>query len=66
MGGLEVDQARRLMALEREKQRLLKALAALTLDLLRRKEAVEENHKAEVITPARFGSPLSYAVACFG
>ena len=38
-GGLKVDQARRLKDLERENQRLKKAVSELTLDIL--KEALE-------------------------
>ena len=40
-GGLKVDQARRLKDLERENQRLRKAVSNLTLDALILKEAVE-------------------------
>jgi transposase-like protein len=40
-GGLKVDQARRLKDLERENQRLKKAVSELTLDKLILKEALE-------------------------
>jgi putative transposase len=40
-GGLKVDQARRLKDLERENQRLKKAISELTLDKLILKEALE-------------------------
>lgn len=40
-GGLKVDQARRLKDLERENQRLKKAVSELTLDKLILKEAIE-------------------------
>ena len=40
-GGLKVDQARRLKELERENQRLKKAVSELTLDKLILKEALE-------------------------
>ena len=40
-GGLKVDQARRLKELERENQRLKKAISDLTLDKLSLKEALE-------------------------
>ena len=40
-GGLKVDQARRLKELERENQRLKKAISDLTLDKLILKEALE-------------------------
>jgi transposase-like protein len=42
-GGLKVDQAKRLKALERENARLRKAVADLTLDKLILKEAAEGN-----------------------
>jgi putative transposase len=42
-GGLKVDQARRLKDLERENQRLRKAVADLTLDALILKEAAKGN-----------------------
>jgi transposase-like protein len=42
-GGLRLDQARRLKELERENQRLKRAVAELTLDKLILKEAVEGN-----------------------
>jgi hypothetical protein len=40
-GGLKVDQAKRLKDLERENQRLKKAVSELTLDELILKEALE-------------------------
>jgi putative transposase len=40
-GGLRVDQARRLKDLERENQRLKKAVSELTLDKLILREALE-------------------------
>ena len=40
-GGLKVDQARRLKALEKENLRLRKAVSDLTLDAMILKEAVE-------------------------
>jgi hypothetical protein len=40
-GGLKVDQARRLKDLERENQRLKKAVSELTLDKQILKEALE-------------------------
>lgn len=40
-GGLKVDQARRLKDLERENQRLKKAISELTLDKLILREALE-------------------------
>ena len=40
-GGLKIDQARRLKDLERENQRLKKAVSELTLDKLILKEALE-------------------------
>ena len=40
-GGLKVDQARRLKDLDRENQRLKKAVSELTLDKLILKEALE-------------------------
>ena len=42
-GGMKVSQARRLKELEREKARLKKAVAELTLDKLILKEALEGN-----------------------
>ena len=42
-GGLKLDQAKRLKALERENARLRKAVADLTLDKLILKEAAEGN-----------------------
>lgn len=42
-GGLKVDQARRLKDLERENQRLRKAVADLTLDTMILKEAAGGN-----------------------
>ena len=42
-GGLKVDQAKRLKALERENARLRKAVADLTLDKLILKEAASGN-----------------------
>ena len=42
-GGLKVDQARRLKDLERENQRLRKAVADLTLDAMILKEAAKGN-----------------------
>lgn len=42
-GGLKVNQARRLKALEQENARLKRAVADLTLDKLILKEAVEGN-----------------------
>ena len=42
-GGLKLDQAKRLKALERENAQLRKAVADLTLDKLILKEAVEGN-----------------------
>jgi putative transposase len=42
-GGLKVDQARRLKDLERENQRLKKAVSELTLDKQILKEALEGN-----------------------
>ena len=42
-GGLKVDQARRLKDLERENQRLRKAVADLTLDAMILKEAARGN-----------------------
>ena len=42
-GGLKVDQARRLKELERENQRLCKAVSNLTLDKLILKEVAEGN-----------------------
>ena len=42
-GGLRLDQARRLKELERENQRLKRAVAELTLDKLILKEAAEGN-----------------------
>ena len=42
-GGLKLDQAKRLKALERENARLRQAVADLTLDKLILKEAVEGN-----------------------
>jgi transposase-like protein len=40
-GGLKLDQARRLKDLERENERLKKAVSELTLDKLILKEAIE-------------------------
>ena len=42
-GGLKVDQAKRLKDLERENQRLKKAVADLTLDAMILKEAAKGN-----------------------
>ena len=42
-GGLKIDQARRLKALERENARLKRAVAELTLDKLLLKEAAAGN-----------------------
>ena len=42
-GGLKIDQARRMKDLERENQRLKRAVAELTLDKLILKEAAEGN-----------------------
>jgi len=42
-GGLKVDQARRLKGLEKENQRLRKAVADLTLDAMILKEAAKGN-----------------------
>ena len=42
-GGMKVDQAQRLKELERENQRLRKAVSDLTLDKLILKEAAEGN-----------------------
>ena len=42
-GGMKVDQAKRLKDLERENQRLRKAVSDLTLDKLILKEAAEGN-----------------------
>lgn len=42
-GGLKVDQAKRLKDLERENQRLRKAVADLTLDAMILKEAAKGN-----------------------
>ncbi len=42
-GGLKIDQARRLKALEQENARLKRAVADLTLDKLILKEAAEGN-----------------------
>jgi transposase-like protein len=42
-GGMKVDQARRLKELERENQRLRRAVSDLTLDKLILKEAAEGN-----------------------
>ena len=43
-GGLKVDQAKRLKDLERENNRLRKAVSDLTLDKLILKEALEGNY----------------------
>lgn len=43
-GGMKVNQARRLKELERENQRLRKAVSDLTLDKLILKEAAEGNY----------------------
>ena len=43
-GGLKVSQAKRMKDLERENQRLKKAVADLTLDKLVLKEALEGNY----------------------
>jgi putative transposase len=43
-GGLKVSQAKRMKDLEREYQRLKKAVADLTLDKLVLKEALEGNY----------------------
>lgn len=43
-GGLKMDQAKRLKELERENQRLRKAVADLTLDKLILKEAASGNY----------------------
>ncbi len=43
-GGMKVEQARRLKELERENQRLRKAVSDLTLDKLILKEASEGNY----------------------
>ena len=43
-GGLKVDQARRLKALEKENLRLRKAVSDLTLDAMILKEAVERKY----------------------
>ena len=43
VGGLKIDQARRMKELERENQRLKRVVAELTLDKLILKEAAEGN-----------------------
>jgi putative transposase len=43
-GGLKLDQAKRLKDLERENERLKKAVSELTLDKLILKEALEGNY----------------------
>lgn len=54
-GGLKLDQAKRLKAVERENARLKRAVADLTLDKLILKEAAEGNFKA----PSDGGGPWS-------
>jgi len=59
--GLKVDQARRLKDLERENQRLKKAISELTLDKLILKEALEEKYQG---LPAGERALGTYARGC--
>ena len=60
-GGLKINQAHRLKALEQENARLKRAVADLTLDKLILKEAAEENWKTPsvaVTVCSMFGSDI--------